>query len=61
MSEAWNGDVRLVYDTRGSGPPLLLVHGLGYDRRGWGPLPVMKDGSRSPSPCSGRPPGGRPP
>jgi 3-oxoadipate enol-lactonase len=41
VSEARNGDVRLVYETRGSGPPLLLVHGLGYDRRGWGPLPGL--------------------
>jgi pimeloyl-ACP methyl ester carboxylesterase len=33
-----NGDVRIAYETRGKGAPLLLVHGLGYDRRGWGPL-----------------------
>jgi 3-oxoadipate enol-lactonase len=41
VSEARNGDVRLAYETRGSGPPLLLVHGLGYDRTGWGPLPGL--------------------
>jgi 3-oxoadipate enol-lactonase len=41
MSEAINGDVRLAYEERGSGEPLLLVHGLGYDRQGWGPLPDL--------------------
>ena len=43
MSErrAHNGDVRLAYEVRGEGEPLLFVHGLGYDRRGWGPLPDL--------------------
>ncbi|MDX6410969.1 MAG: hypothetical protein QOE91_485, partial [Gaiellaceae bacterium] len=41
MSEAINGDVRLAYEERGSGEPLLLIHGLGYDRHGWGPLPDL--------------------
>ncbi len=41
MSEALNGDVRLVYEVRGSGEPLLMIHGLGYDRFGWGPLPDL--------------------
>ena len=41
MSEATNGDVRLAYEERGSGEPLLLIHGLGYDRHGWGPLPDL--------------------
>jgi pimeloyl-ACP methyl ester carboxylesterase len=41
MSEAMNGDVRLAYEERGSGEPLLLIHGLGYDRHGWGPLPDL--------------------
>src|SRR4051794_37767633 len=31
--------VRLVYDVRGSGKPVLLIQGLGYGRSGWGPLP----------------------
>ena len=39
-----NGDVRIAYETRGDGEPLLLVHGLGYDRRGWGPLPDLLAG-----------------
>ena len=34
---AANGDVELAYEVRGSGPPLLLVQGLGYGGRGWGP------------------------
>lgn len=36
--EARNGSVRLAYETRGDGPPLLLIHGLGYARWGWGPI-----------------------
>jgi 3-oxoadipate enol-lactonase len=41
MLEARNGDVRLAYEVRGDGPPLLFIHGLGYDRFGWGPLPGL--------------------
>jgi pimeloyl-ACP methyl ester carboxylesterase len=36
-----NGGVRLAYEVRGEGEPLLLIHGLGYDRLGWGPLPDL--------------------
>jgi 3-oxoadipate enol-lactonase len=36
---ATNGDVRIAYELLGEGEPLLFIHGLGYDRRGWGPLP----------------------
>jgi 3-oxoadipate enol-lactonase len=36
--EARNGDVRLAYELRGAGDPLLLIHGLGYGRWGWGPV-----------------------
>jgi pimeloyl-ACP methyl ester carboxylesterase len=41
MSEARNGDVHLVYEVRGTGEPLLMIHGLGYDRFGWGRLPDL--------------------
>ncbi len=41
MSEARNGDVRISYEVFGEGEPLVFVHGLGYDRRGWGPLPRL--------------------
>ena len=41
MRHAPNGDVRIAYEERGDGPPLLLVHGLGYDHHGWGPLPAL--------------------
>jgi 3-oxoadipate enol-lactonase len=34
---ARNGDVSIAYETVGNGPPLLLMQGLGYARRGWGP------------------------
>ena len=37
MSEAVNDGVRIAYEVLGGGEPLLCVHGLGYDRRGWGP------------------------
>jgi len=35
---ARNGDVELAYEVLGDGPPLLLIQGLGYGGRGWGPL-----------------------
>lgn len=38
MSVAESGAVRLAYEAGGSGAPLLLIHGLGYDRAGWGPV-----------------------
>jgi 3-oxoadipate enol-lactonase len=47
MNTATNGGVRIAYEARGDGAPLLFVHGLGYDRRGWGPLPdLLADESR---------------
>jgi 3-oxoadipate enol-lactonase len=30
--------VRLAWEEHGAGAPVLLVHGLGYTRQGWGPL-----------------------
>ena len=41
MSDAHNGDVRLTYEVKGDGEPLLMIHGLGYDRFGWGMLPDL--------------------
>ena len=29
--------MRLAWESQGGGAPLLLVHGLGYTRQGWGP------------------------
>jgi pimeloyl-ACP methyl ester carboxylesterase len=40
MSEAVNDGVRIAYEVLGEGDPLLFIHGLGYDRQGWGPLPA---------------------
>jgi pimeloyl-ACP methyl ester carboxylesterase len=37
MLHAASRDVRIAYEVRGIGPPLLLVQGLGYGGRGWGP------------------------
>ncbi|GGO03272.1 alpha/beta fold hydrolase [Microbispora bryophytorum] len=31
--------MELAHDRRGSGPPLILLHGIGHHRRGW--LPVL--------------------
>lgn len=33
--------VKIAYELRGEGEPLVLVHGLAYDRRGWGPFPDL--------------------
>jgi len=41
VREAWNGDVRIAYEVHGAGDPLLMIHGLGYDRFGWGQLPEL--------------------
>jgi 3-oxoadipate enol-lactonase len=38
---AQSGDVRIAYDVLGDGDPLVLVHGLAYDRAGWGGLPGL--------------------
>jgi 3-oxoadipate enol-lactonase len=39
---AVNHGVRIAYEVRGErGEPLVMVHGLGYDRFGWGPLPDL--------------------
>ena len=36
-SRARNGGVEIAYEVLGDGPPLLLIQGLGYGGRGWGP------------------------
>lgn len=41
MSEAVNDGVRIAYEVLGEGEPVVFVHGLGYDRQGWGPLPRL--------------------
>jgi 3-oxoadipate enol-lactonase len=33
--------VKVGYEIRGNGEPLTLVHGLAYDRHGWGRLPDL--------------------
>jgi len=40
-SYAINDGVRLAYEERGDGEPFLFIQGLGYDRRGFGPLPRL--------------------
>jgi pimeloyl-ACP methyl ester carboxylesterase len=44
---AESGGVRIAWEERGSGPVLLLVHGLGYARWGWEPLvPLLSEHHR---------------
>ncbi len=44
MRFAESDGVRIAFAVEGSGPPVLLVHGLGYDSAGWGPLvPLLRD------------------
>ncbi len=39
VRRAINGDVSIAYELRGErGPWMVLVHGLGYGRLGWGPF-----------------------
>jgi 3-oxoadipate enol-lactonase len=42
--EAVRDGVKLVWTAAGEGEPLLFVHGLGYDRFGWGPAPALLSG-----------------
>ena len=30
--------MKIAWERRGAGPPLLLIHGLGYARWGWEPV-----------------------
>jgi len=40
--------VELAYEERGAGPPVLLVHGMGEDRRAWaGVAGALEDGARA--------------
>jgi len=41
MSTAVLEGVRLAYDIEGTGEPVLMIQGLGYGRRGWGPATGM--------------------
>lgn len=41
VQTAEHDGVKLAYEVRGQGDPLLMIHGLGYDRFGWGPLPDL--------------------
>ena len=41
MNDAVSDGVRLAYEERGDGRPILFVQGLGYDRNGFGPLPNL--------------------
>jgi pimeloyl-ACP methyl ester carboxylesterase len=38
---AESAGIRIAYEVRGEGEPLVLVHGLAYDRAGWGRLPDL--------------------
>jgi 3-oxoadipate enol-lactonase len=38
MLRARNREVELAFELLGQGPPLLLIQGLGYGGRGWGPV-----------------------
>ncbi len=42
---ARSGDVDIAYEEVGTGDPVVLVHGLGYARWGWGPVvePLARD------------------
>ncbi|MFI8994826.1 alpha/beta fold hydrolase [Streptomyces sp. NPDC053542] len=40
-----NGGVRIAYEDRGEGPPVLLVHGHPFDRTMWAPQAALLAGS----------------
>ena len=41
MDYATSDGARIAYEELGAGDPLVFIHGLAYDRRGWGPLPRL--------------------
>lgn len=38
MRASTNADLRLAYDVTGSGPPIVLLHGMTFSRRTWNPI-----------------------
>lgn len=45
MAAATHSATRLAYDDEGAGPPVVLLHGLTFDRRTWRPIIERFDGS----------------
>ena len=35
MTQVQIGDLSMYYEVKGTGDPVLLIHGLGGDHRGW--------------------------
>jgi 3-oxoadipate enol-lactonase len=46
VAHALGSGVRIAWEERGAGAPLLLIHGLGYGRWGWQPVVEPLAGSR---------------
>ena len=45
MPRAEVGDLAIVYDVQGTGPPVLMINGIGAARNGWGlQVPVFEQG-----------------
>jgi len=45
MATAAHTATRLAYDDEGAGTPVVLLHGLTFDRRSWRPIIERLDGS----------------
>ena len=45
MATATDLETGFAYDTEGSGTPVVLLHGLTFDRRTWRPIIEELDGS----------------
>ena len=45
MAAATHASTRLAFDDEGTGTPVVLLHGLTFDRRTWGPIVERLDGA----------------